>query len=893
MRAGDEVGCSTVEDLTLYAPLVLPETEDGLTVQVVIDEGVDGTSVAVYSRVGDAESWTRHATGTVSPVRGVVPEDVAGGGWPPAGAREVDTAGLYPELAAAGLDYGPLFQGVSAAWRHGEDVLAEVVLPEGTNTGGFGGLPVEWVPVGAGPAAFVDLPTYAFQRKRYWPEPAAPAAAGQNAVDSAFWDAVEREDLEALTRELDLDDPGEQRPLWEAVLPTISSWRRRNQEQSTLDSWRYRIAWRPLNATVRTDLSGTWLLVTPDDAAARAAATELAEALAAHGADVVPVQPATPDRETLVALLDERLAAATPRGVLSLLALDERPHPEHPVLPRGAAATLALAQALSDLDLDAPLWMLTRDGVPVDTDDIVSAAQTLVWGLGRVVALETPRRWGGLVDLPARLDERTAPLLCAALAGIGDEDQLAIRPTGVLGRRLVRARPPATPADKPWTPSGTVLVTGGTGGVGAHLARWLAGSGAEHLVLTSRRGWDAPGAADLAAELTELGTEVTIAACDVTDRQGLADLLAGLPERTPLTAVVHAAGAGQFDLSIDDTSLGDFAAVAEAKVAGAVHLDELLGDHPLDAFVLIASAAGVWGSGGQGAYAAANAFLDGLAERRRAAGRVATSISWGAWSEGGMVRDAAEEHMRRRGVPPMRPGLATQALRQALEADETCLVVADVDWARFAVAFASARPRPLIGELPEAQRALEGTGAGDDEAVEDLATFRHRLAELPESERDKAVLALVSTNTAAVLGHSSPDAVEVDRAFREVGFDSVTAVELRNRLATATGLRLPPTLVFDHPTPAALARHLRAEVLEDVQDTGLPVLAEIDRLAFVLSTAATDSAGHDAVTARLRALLSEWTGGQHDADVGAEHDELSSASADEIFDIINKEFGKS
>ncbi|MER5604207.1 type I polyketide synthase, partial [Streptomyces sp. NPDC002265] len=346
--------------------------------------------------------------------------------------------------------------------------------------------------------------------------------------------------------------------------------------------------------------------------------------------------------------------------------------------------------------------------------------------------------------------------------------------------------------------------TGGTGALGGHVARWLAGAGAEHLVLTSRRGADAPGATALRAELEETGARVTLAGCDVADRDAVTALLA---EHT-FTSVFHAAGVEQF-APFDELTPADFARTVAAKAGGAAHLDELLGDRELDAFVMFSSIAGVWGSGLQTAYAAGNAFLDGLAARRRARGLTATAIAWGPWADGGMVTDADEGHLRRRGVLTLPAALAVTAVQRALDCDDTTVVVADIDWQRFIGPFTLGRPSALLSELPEVHHA----GTTEPAAATGVAPLAARLAGLPEAERTKTLIDLVRGHVAAVLGHSSAAEVEPDRAFKDLGFDSLTAVELRNRLNAETGLALPPTLVFDHPNATALARFLQSELL--------------------------------------------------------------------------------
>ncbi|RSN32712.1 polyketide synthase [Amycolatopsis sp. WAC 04169] len=641
-------------------------------------------------------------------------------------------------------------------------------------------------------ATRVDLPTYAFQRVPYWLD-AAVVRQGGTEAELRFWAAVDQADTGALDATVPAGEGA-----WDAVLPALSAWRRSGLEKSTVDSWRYRIDWVPATGTAAATLDGTWLLVAPPGPV-----PPVVEALTRLGARVLLAGP------------DDELPHEPVDGVLSLLALDERPHPEHPVVPAGLSATTDLVRKLADLD--APLWIVTTGAVAVGRSESPNA-QAAVWGLGRAIGLEHPERWGGLVDLPGELDERAAARLAGVLA-TGHEDQVAVRSSGVYLRRLVRA--PLGDAVAPeWRPRGTVLVTGGTGAVAAHVARWLAGNGAGHLVLTSRRGAAAEGAAELRDELAGLGARVTFAACDVGDRDALAAVLA----EHPPNAVVHTAGVGT-TASLAETGPAELADALAAKAGGAAHLDELLEGTELDAFVLFSSNAGVWGGAGQGAYGAANAALDALAERRRARGLPATSVAWGLWGGGsGLAGQDDVDRLRRLGLAAMDPALAVSALVQAVSHDETFVAVADVDWARFAPGFALARPRPLLDALPEVREALSADTAGQGGSE-----FAAGLLAAPEADRARIVLDLVREQAAAVLGHGGAAAVEPDRAFRDLGFDSLTAVEVRDRLAAATGLRLPATLVFDHPAAAALAGHLVAELTGDVTGTATaPAVAVTD-----------------------------------------------------------------
>ncbi|MFE7503440.1 type I polyketide synthase, partial [Streptomyces albidoflavus] len=341
----------------------------------------------------------------------------------------------------------------------------------------------------------------------------------------------------------------------------------------------------------------------------------------------------------------------------------------------------------------------------------------------------------------------------------------------------------------------------------------LAGRGTPHLLLTSRRGADAPGAAELAAELRELGAEVTLAACDTADRESLAALLAEVPADRPLTTVVHAAGVLDDGL-LDTLTPERFAAVLDAKARSAAHLHELTRDLGLTDFVLFSSTAGTLGAAGQANYAAANAYLDALAEHRREQGLPATSVAWGPWSGTGMAGEGTgvEDRVRRGGFTPMSPEDALATLDAAVGHRDTALLVADIDWQRYATVFAP--HRALVGDLPE----VRATGGAATAHRDTEPALRRQVAALTGPARERYVLDFLRAQVAAVLGHPDPDAVEADQAFTDLGFDSLTTVELRNTLGATTGLRLPATLVYDHPTARDLAAHLLTEILGDLPE---------------------------------------------------------------------------
>jgi candicidin polyketide synthase FscB len=672
------------------------------------------------------------------------------------------------------------------------------------------GTPVDWNTFYASAhARRVDLPTYPFQHQHYWPGTTEPArSAVADAIDADFWAAVDRGDVEELSATLALDDDAQ--PSLRRLLPGLSSWYRRRRTQSAVDGWLYRARWTPVTGGQNRVPSGRWLVALPADTGEDSWVTGILDGLASLGVQTERLAlSGTDDPAAIAERVGDALAQPT-GGVLSLLAVDEVRQPQHRTIPRGLAATSALVQALGVAGVEVPLWCLTRGAVSADRlDTLTSPVQAQVWGLGRVVAMESPQVWGGLIDLPQEVDRRTVSRLAQVLAD-GREDQVAVRAEGVFARRLTRAS--VGDGTVGWSVRGTVLVTGGTGGLGARVARWLADAGAEHLILISRRGASAPGAAELASELEGLGTRVTVAACDAADRAALAQVLARIPADAPLTGVVHAAGVLD-DGVLQSLTLGRFETVMRPKVAAAVNLDELTREHDLTMFVLFSSIASSLGSAGQANYAAANAFLDALAERRQAQGLVATSVAWGPWADVGLAvgNTILDDRMRRSGLTPMTPDAALAALQRAVAAGIATLTVVDVDWESYASMRATVRPDPLISDLPEVRHALAAGSATTADS------WPSRLRGLVPAEQDRLLLDLVRTQVATVLGLTSPAAVEVNRAFREMGFDSLTAVEARSRLMAVTGARLPTTLLFDYPTTAAVAGYLRALLLGELK----------------------------------------------------------------------------
>ncbi|MFF3857477.1 type I polyketide synthase, partial [Micromonospora sp. NPDC002575] len=855
LRAGAEVGCARAEDLVLDQPLLLP-TNRAIDVQIQVNapDDTDRRAFTIHSR-HDGE-WVRNATGLLSPEAAAVPAPLT----VPATAVALPVTDLYRRLAEQGYDYGSAFQGLRGAWRDGDALYAEVELTDGLHETGFGIHP-----------ALLDAALHVRLLAGLDEDPAGEP--GGLALPFS-WSGIS----------LHASGP---RTLRARVTPVDDSTIAlavadlEGRPVLTVDA----MATRPVDAGRLTGRGTAMLSVhwteqprAEVDAAAAPAvvlgeAGDLASTLslpAAAGIDELARTLATGAEVPAWAVVS--LGADDADPVTSAHTLVERAR----VLVRGWLERDPLA--------DTRLIFLTRGAVSTGPDDpVTDLPAAAVWGFVRSAQTEHPDRFVLLDHDGTRLARED---LDAAATG---EPQVAVRDGHRLTPRL--APDASTGSDVSLDPDGTVLITGGTGTLGAHVARRLiTHHGARRLLLVSRRGLDAPGAEQLRHELTGLGAEVGIAACDVTDRDGLVATLAAVPADHPLTAVVHTAGV-LADATVTQLTEGQLGTVLAAKVDAAWHLHELTTGLDLAAFVLFSSAAATVGSPGQANYAAANSFLDALAHHRRSRGLPAASLGWGLWSDASELTSglaAADlDRLHTSGFQPMSTQEALALFDATLSgAGHAHLVVAPVDRAAL-------RRRAVQGDLPPLFRELV-PWTPPRAATDGAYDWRSRFAAAPANERDTLLLDLVRTHAAAALRHEAPEEIDPDGALKDLGFDSLIAVEFRNRLSATVGLRLPATLAFNYPNLRALTGYLGERMSESEPDRAEPqepadatVHDELDRIEKALRTSPEDA--REEITARLRRLLTAHGGAGPQN--GSAATEIASATDDEIFDLIDNQLG--
>jgi pimaricinolide synthase PimS1 len=869
LRAGAEVGAAVLEELTIVAPLALPE-RGAVRLQVAVGEPDEEgrRQVSVHSRRDDAEEgspgeWACNAEGVLGSGEAVIDEPLAL--WPPEGAEPLEVGGLYERLGDLGFEYGPAFQGVKAAWRHGGDLLAELSLDE----------------------------QHAAEARRFLLHPALLDSAAHAGIGIRLAAEASGEDGELLA------------PF---------AWRGVRVVSHGASSLRVRIAAGEPGGLVAFDEAGDPVI----------------------SIDAVDVRPVDPDALRAVARrrlplhrlewveADESRGVGGPRslallgGAVRLGVLDAERYADLPALlaaidegapvpglvifglaagaeaggtaeqahARAHRALACLQEWLADRRLaQARLCIWTERGVATATGEDVDLGSAPLAGLVRSAQAEHPDRF---LHLDGDGSEASVEAIPAALEAGLAESQVCLREGKLLVPRLARVEQGAEqPEAAPFAPHSTVLITGGTGGIGALIARHLAAEhGVGRLLLASRRGPGAPGADELVEELEGLGAEVSVRACDISDRGQLRELLASASAGPGLAAVVHTAGVVDDGLleAIDSDSVER---VFAPKVDAGWGLHELtaeLEDPPR--LIFFSSAAGVLGNPGQASYAAANAFLDALAAHRQAQGLPAVSLAWGAWeARTGMTAGLGEAELqraRRFGIAPISAELGVELFDAALGRPEALLVPLRLDPAGL-------RAKAAAGLLPAALRGIAGPVS---QGAAGAASLSKRLQGVPEAERDRVVLELVRGHVAAVLGHASAAGIDPQAAFSDLGFDSLAAVELRNRLSASTGLRLPPTLVFDHPSSVAVAALLVEEAAGGDDDPNRPGAGEgevaelLARLAGALPAARADEQVRALLDARLRGLLADLEAADGEGDSGGD---LASLSHEEMFELIDEE----
>ncbi|MFJ3216656.1 type I polyketide synthase [Kitasatospora sp. NPDC086801] len=843
VQAGDAVGCGSLEELVILRPLALPDA--GVRVQAVVGavDEAGRRSVEIHARpVGPtAAVWTRHASGLIAraPEPRTAPEGHGLTQWPPPGATEIDPTGAYEAAAERGLAYGPAFRGVRALWRRGAEVFAEVHLPEpwtaeadrygihpalldaaahasllaasaqgrgaGPDPGGAR-VPFQWSGVSLYAAAASTVRVRIAPVGETGPESESDSDSGPVSVSGSGSCLDSGPEHGALS--ITLADPAGRLVVRVNSLATRelpAGYRHPGQDiaQRAL----LRPDWVPVALPGRAQQSTGWTLLGPDELDLGAFVPLVRQSSHVDAADAVD--------------------AAAPPGHLVLTAVgsgtDRSPLADVHLL------TTKVLKVLQDWQDDpatagSRLVVVTRNATAA-APDLAGAA---VWGLVRSAQSELPGRVV-LIDV----DEDPASLRLLPAAAAGDEPQLALRGGRATVPRLVGV-PPTLPLPEPWPaesaaprhsgafdPDGTVLITGGTGALGADLAGHLVDAhGVRHLLLIGRRGPHAPGADALRASLAERGAQVRIVACDAADRVRLAELIEQCDP--PLTAVVHAAGI------LDDGVLAALsperlAAVLRPKADAAWHLHELTRDRGLSAFVLFSSVSGVLGRAGQGNYAAANSFLDALAQHRAVAGLPAVSLAWGRWGhDAGMGAQSTEGKGRARPDDVVRAFTPAQGLAlfdAALRTGAPVLAPVLLDRAALRAA-AGQLPPPLRDVVHPGRPAAEAAGGAAEpppgaRETSGAGAWRTLLAGLPAEERGVVLAELLRGDVAAVLGYSGAQDLPAGRTLAELGFDSLTAVQIRNRLSTALRLRLPATVVFEHPAIEDLARHV-LDLLDDL-----------------------------------------------------------------------------
>jgi myxalamid-type polyketide synthase MxaC len=795
-----------IRDLVIQSPVVLAGGAARRT-QLILRKSTDTeASLSLYSQPLDgkaSDGWVLHAVGSAhvadmasEPARLDLAE-VRGRCFKPMAASDV-----YSTLFDQGVDLGPTFRGIAEIWTGEGEVLSRLSLPVAVNDAENYGVHPAFLDaafqtiVAASkiekgrtylPFEFGSFSMFGKAPREAWVHARITDSSG--ASDDTFTVAVTLVDGDGQC----IADITEFR----VKRATTESLHRAARETSTSAECLYRLDWQPHPvANAHEQLDGTWLIV--DHGSSFGDAVE--DQLRTRGARIV---------RTTYALVRENLQQE--KGIVGVVCLAKQ-MPEMPMPENSDAAEQALRNSVETLETIQAIvsqggvsrfFLVTQQAQAVRKDDRVFPAEASLWGLGRVVMNEHPELDCKLVDLDGD-GESALNALTRELLERSGEQQVAWR-NGERFELRISAVSGVEGQSKRITENSTVLVTGGLGALGLRVARWLRDEhGVSHIVLLGRT---APTEEKL-VEINQLrseGAEITIHSADVSDAIAVRRVVQSIPADRPLRGVIHAAGVLDDGMLVDQTP-ERFGKVFAPKVQGAWNLHEATRDVPLDVFVMFSSASSIFGGAGQSNYAAGNAFLDGLAQLRRVEGLPGQSLNWGAWSEGGMVSGLSgslQARLSRMGFGTLSPHRGLSLLGHALGHEERELLIVPLDWQALGRS---------IAEVPQLLRGFVEGKVGRRSSTKDESVLGDRFAAMDEKERAAAMDAMLRTDIARVLSLSSSDVPE-DKPLRELGLDSLMAVEVRNAISARIGKTLPATLLFNYPTVKALRQYLLEKVL--------------------------------------------------------------------------------
>ncbi|MGI5282728.1 SDR family NAD(P)-dependent oxidoreductase [Nonomuraea polychroma] len=836
LRAGEETGHEHLEELTLTQPLTLPpQGHLHLQTHLTPTTTPDRKKIDIYSRT-TTHPWQLHATGhlTTNTPTPTNPDDLHDlTTWPPPHATEIPLTNPYEHLPTHGYTYGPTFQGLQRLWTTPHHLYAEITLPDH-----------------ARPDTTTHLIHPALLDAAL--HPLLPGITNTTTPPHLpfTWNHVTLHTTGATTLHVRLTRPEPRAGSPEvsliatdqagALVATVEALTLRplsKEATAARHDGLFQVEWLPAPAPATGGRTDHWVVLDKERLGDGASHIRAFADMAALVEAVEAGQPAPPVIVLPLAQGDDQDLPETAHSVLANALSTLQTWLAHPQLAHTRLVTL------------------TRRAIAAAPDDPVNLAHAGLWGLVRTAQSENPDRIT-LIDHDNPIDIQTVADLLTI-----DEPQVAIRDNQPSVPRLTRTT--ASSHETPDWSQGTALITGGTGTLGTEVARHLVTRhGARHLLLISRQGPNAPDADKLHRELTALGATVAITACDAADPEALAKTLQTIPDEHPLTAVIHTAG------TVHDATLGHLTAdqlhgVLVPKINAAYNLHHQTRSHDLHTFALFSSLSGLIGTPGQANYAAANTFLDALAHHRHTQGLPATSIAWGLWQQASTITNhlntADLNRLAKTGLHPLTTAHALALFDDAISTDHPLQAAAQLNTGQRIDTIP-----PLLRSLLRPTKKLAPTTP-----VADLTTLT------PEALTD-----LIRSHTASVLGHASASAVDVERTFLDLGLDSLTGVELRNHLNTATGLRLPTTIVFDHPTPTAMATYLHQQLAKN-NSPAHTVLQELTRLETLIANTPADDT--EQITTRLRHLLDLCEGHP----TTTPHDDLDTASDEELFAFVD------